>query len=76
MVAWLLLSAVTVALAELYSEVVGAETRERHRLTRAQLASMLSGARAVALGVSFPAVFFLLPAVGLIRLQTAFDVAK
>jgi hypothetical protein len=76
MVAWLLLSAVTVALAELYSEVVGDETRERHRVTRAQLASMLDGVGAVALGVSFPAVFFLLSAVGLIRLETAFDIAK
>jgi hypothetical protein len=76
MTAWLLLSAVAVALAELYSEVVGAETRERHRVTRHQLAHMLDSAGAVALGVGFPAVFFLLAVVHLIELDSAFTIAK
>lgn len=76
MTAWLLLSAVAVALAELYSEVVGAETSERHRVTRHQLAHMLDNAGAVALGVGFPAVFFLLAVLGLIQLDTAFAIAK
>jgi hypothetical protein len=75
MTAWLLLSAVAVALAELYSEVVGAETSERHRVTRRQLAYMLDGAGAVALGVGFPAVFFLLAVMHLIELDTAFAIA-
>ena len=75
MAAWLLVSALTVALAELYSEVVGAETRERHRVTRSQVSHMLEGAGAVALGVGFPAVFFLLAMVHLIELDTAFAIA-
>ena len=76
MVAWLLLTALAVALAELYSEVVGAETRERHRVTRHQLAHMLDGAGAVAFGVAFPAAYFALSMIGLIGLETAFTVAK
>jgi len=76
MVAWLLLTALAVALAELYSEVVGAETRQRHRVTRQQVAHMLDGAGAVAFGVGFPAAFFALSTVGLIGLETAFAVAK
>jgi hypothetical protein len=76
MTAWLLVSAVSVALAELYSEVVGAETSERHRVTRRQLSHMLESAGAVALGVGFPAVFFLLAWVHLIELDAAFALAK
>ena len=76
MIAWLLMSAVTVALAELYSEVVGAETSERHRVTRRQLSHMLESAGAVAFGVGFPAVFFLLALMHLIELDTAFAIAK
>ena len=76
MTAWLLVSALTVALAELYSEVVGTETSQRHRVTRGQLSHMLESAGAVALGVGFPAVFFLLALVHLIELDTAFAIAK
>jgi hypothetical protein len=76
MVGWLLLTALAVALAEVYSEVVGVETRERHRVTRRQLAHMLDDGAAVAFGVGFPAVFFVLAAVDLLRLDTAFGIAK
>ncbi|MGZ4545606.1 MAG: hypothetical protein ACXVXT_09450 [Blastococcus sp.] len=76
MVAWLLVTAVTVALAEIYSDVVGTETRERRRVTRQQLAHMLDDGGAVAFGVAFPAVFFLLATTGLIQLDTAFATAK
>jgi len=76
MTAWLLVSALTVALAELYSEVVGTETSQRHRVTRGQLSHMLESAGAVALGVGFPAVFFLLALVHLIELDTAFAIAR
>ena len=75
MAAWLLVSAVTVALAEIYSDVVGAETRERHRVTRRQVSHMLASAGAVALGIGFPAVFFLLALVHVIELDTAFTIA-
>jgi hypothetical protein len=76
MTAWLLGTALTVALAEVYSEIVGAETSERHRVTRPQVAHMLDDAVAVALGVAFPAIFFLLATVGLLQLDTAFRIAK
>jgi len=74
--AWLLGTGLSVGLAELYSEVVGVETRERHSVTRHQLAHMLDDAFAVAFGVAFPAVFFLLALVHAIELHTAFDLAK
>lgn len=76
MAAWLVLTGVAVALAEIYSEVVGTETTERHRVTRHQLAHMVDSAAAVGLGVSFPAVFFLLAVVHLIEPGTAYEVAK
>jgi hypothetical protein len=76
MAAWLVLSGVAVALAEVYSEVVGAETVQRHRVSRRQLAHIFEEAGSVALGVGFPAVFFLLAAVGLLELDTAFSAAK
>jgi VIT1/CCC1 family predicted Fe2+/Mn2+ transporter len=74
--AWLLTTALAVALAELYSEVVGIETSERHRVTRSQLAHLLDDAAAVAFGVAFPAFFFLLAVLGLLDPGTAFKVAK
>ncbi len=76
MAAWLLASGVAVALAELYSEVVGTETRERHRVTREQFAHMVQSAGAVAIGVGFPAVFFLLAVLNLVEDDTAFAIAK
>jgi hypothetical protein len=75
-VGWLLGTAVAVALAELYSEIVGVETRERHRVTRPQVVAMLDDAYAVAFGVGFPVVFFLLASFGVFGLDTAFTIAK
>jgi VIT1/CCC1 family predicted Fe2+/Mn2+ transporter len=76
MIGWLLGTAVAVALAEFYSEVVGTETSERHRVTRHQLRHLFDDAAAVAFGVAFPAVFFLLVAVGVTRTEAAFALAK
>ncbi len=75
-IGWLLGTAIAVSLAELYSEVIGAETRQRHRVTRRQVVGMLDDAGAVAFGVAFPTVFFLLVAVGAMELDTAFATAK
>lgn len=69
-------TAVAVGLAEVYSDVIGIETRERHRVRRDQVAGMLDDALAVAFGVAFPDVFFVLVAVGVLDLDTAFTVAK
>lgn len=72
----LVATAIATALAELYSEVVGTETRTRARVGREQLVAMLDESLAVAVGVAFPSVFFLLAALETIELETAFDIAK
>ena len=76
MIVYLLGTAVAVGLAELYSEVVGAETRNRHRVTRTQLTHMVDDTLAVAFGVAFPALFFLLALIGVVSLDTGFTLAK
>ena len=63
-------------LAELYSEIVGTETRTRHRIERGELADMADDALAVGFGVSFPAVFFVLAAFDAITLDQAFSIAR
>jgi VIT1/CCC1 family predicted Fe2+/Mn2+ transporter len=76
MIASLLGTAVAVGLAELYAEIVGIETSERHRIRRDQLGELRDDSLAVAFGVGFPAIFFLLSAFGAIEVDTAFDLAK
>jgi hypothetical protein len=75
-VASLLATAVAVGLAELYSEIVGSETRTRRHVGREQLAEMADDVIAVAFGVAFPAVFFVLAAAGAIGEDAAFGVAR
>jgi hypothetical protein len=75
-VGWVFGTAIAVALAEIYSEVIGLETRERHPVTRPQLMHMVDDGAAVAFGVAFPDVWFLLAAFGVIELHTAFTIAK
>jgi hypothetical protein len=72
----LLATAVAVGLAEVYSEVVGAETRSRRRVERGEVRHILDDVAAVAFGISFPAVFFLLAAAGVLEVHTAFTIAK
>jgi hypothetical protein len=72
----LVATAIAVGLAELYSEYVGAETRTRRRVDRDQIAEIYSEVGAVTLGAAFPAVFFLLAAVGVFDRDAAFTIAK
>src|SRR4051794_25280829 len=72
----LLGTAVAVGLAEVYSDVVGTEASTRHPVTRPELGTMIEAAAAVGVGVAFPAVFFLLSAVGAFAVDTAFSLAK
>jgi hypothetical protein len=74
--ATLVITGIAVALAELYSEVLGHETRTRTRVDRIRLAELGEHSGAVFVGISFPAVFFGLAAADAIELDTAFDVAK
>jgi hypothetical protein len=69
-------TAVAVALAELYSEILGTEVRTHQRIGRENLGHITHGAWAVTFGVGFPAIFFLLAAVDAFKLTTAFDLAK
>ena len=69
-------TALAVSLAEIYSDVIGTETRTRRRPERARLLSILEEAGAVAFGIAFPAVFFVLAAAGAMELDTAFTAAK
>jgi hypothetical protein len=75
-VASLLATAVAVGLAELYSEVVGIETSTRRRIARGQVLGILDEVAAVAFGIAFPSVFFLLAALGAIEQHTAFTLAR
>jgi VIT1/CCC1 family predicted Fe2+/Mn2+ transporter len=72
----LVATAVAVGLAELYSEVVGAETRNRRRVGRDQVRHILHDVVAVGFGIAFPAVFFVLAAAGVLEDDTAFVIAK
>jgi hypothetical protein len=72
----LVATGIAVGLAELYAEVVGTETRLRHRIDRAHLATMADDALAVAFGVCFPAVFFVLAALDVLSTDTAFQIAR
>ena len=76
MAIWLLGTAVAVGLAEIYAEVIGIETSSRRPVTRRDFGHMVDGAVAVGFGVALPAVFFVLSALGLFELDTAFSIAK
>jgi VIT1/CCC1 family predicted Fe2+/Mn2+ transporter len=75
-VATLLGTAVAVGLAELYSDILGTEARMRRHVGRADLPEMLYDVAAVAFGVAFPVIFFVLAAAEVIERDTAFTVAE
>ena len=68
-------TAVAVGLAELFSEIVGTETRTRARLQRNQVTEILEEIAAVAIGITFPAIFFMLAEFGAFDRDAAFTVA-
>jgi hypothetical protein len=69
-------TAIAVALAELYSDVVGLETRDRRKPSRIEVRHLGADSAAVAFGITFPAVFFVLAAVQAIDDEAAFTLAK
>lgn len=75
-IATLLGTAVAVALAELYSELVGFETTRRRKAGAIEVRELSAAVAAVAFGISFPAVFFLLAATDALHVETAFTIAK
>jgi hypothetical protein len=75
-IATLIGTAVAVALAELYSELVGFETTRRRKADSGELRHLAVDVAAVGFGISFPAVFFLLAALESLEDETAFELAK
>jgi hypothetical protein len=71
----LLATAVAVALAELYSELIGARARRSIGEETEPFAVEVGEAIAVAFGIAFPCVFFVAAALGLITLDNAFELA-
>jgi hypothetical protein len=74
--ALLVATAVAVGLAELYSEVLAAETRTHRHVGAEHLREILDDVFAVGFGIAFPAVYFLLASLGAMHLDTAFSLAK
>jgi hypothetical protein len=75
-IASLLGTAIAVALAELYSELVGFETTRHRKADSRELRHLGIDVAAVAFGISFPAVFFLLATLDRFEDETAFTLAK
>src|SRR4051794_39230097 len=73
---FILATAVVIGLAELFSEAISLEARTRTRLGRAHLGPLARDAVAVVVGAGFPALFFVLAALGVMTEQTAFRLAK
>jgi hypothetical protein len=83
MVLLLLGTAGAVGLAEIFSDIVGTETRTHRRIQRREVREILRDSLAVVrdslavgFGIAFPIVFFELAALGAMNLQRAFDVAE
>jgi hypothetical protein len=76
MIASLLGTAVAVGLAELYSELVGFETPRHRKAGATEVRRLAADVGAVAFGIAFPAVFFLLAVIGVLEADTAFTCAK
>jgi VIT1/CCC1 family predicted Fe2+/Mn2+ transporter len=75
-VATLLGTAVAVGLAELYSDIVGTETRTRRHVRGAEVRDIVHDGAAVGFGIAFPGVFFVLAAAHAIDEDAAFTIAK
>ena len=75
-IATLIGTAIAVALAELYSELIGLQVRGHRRARGGERRELLADIAAVTFGVAFPAVFFILAAAGAMEQDTAFTVAK
>lgn len=74
--ATLFATALAVALAELYSDWIGHVLKHRTGFQRKHAVEIAGDVSAVAVGIVFPDVFFLLATLGALELDTAFTVAK
>jgi hypothetical protein len=69
-------AAVAVGLAELYSDILAAELRNRRRVDANTVRMHARSALVVALAAGFPAVFFVLATAGVLETGNAFKLAK
>ena len=69
-------TAIAVGLAEIYSEVVGAEARTREPVHWPAVRYATREAGAVVFGAGFPVVFFVLAGAGAFQPSTAFTISK
>jgi hypothetical protein len=69
-------TALAIALAEVYSDLIAGEARTRRPITRSQVRSTAGAAGAVLFGAGFPAIFFVLASTGAIDLHLAFTLSK
>jgi hypothetical protein len=74
--AFILGTAIAIGLAELYSDIIGTETRTRQPVNRSRVRQMAREAGAATFGAAFPAIFFILVSVGVIGMPLAFRLAK
>jgi hypothetical protein len=72
----LVVTAISIGLAELYSEAISLEARSRAPVGRRQLGAIAGEAVPVVIGAAFPAVFFVLAALGAFGTDLAFTLAK
>jgi hypothetical protein len=72
----LLSTALAVALAEFYSELVGSRVRSSVGHAAEPWGTIVGTAVVVGFGVAFPSVFFLAAVLGFLEFETAFTVAK
>ena len=75
-IATLVGTAIAVALAELYSELIAFETSGRRDASRVERRELAADMAAVSSGIAFPAVFFALAAAGVFDEDTAFTISK
>ena len=69
-------TALAIALAEAYSDLIAGEARTRRPINRAEVRHATQAAAAVFFGAGFPALFFALASTGAIELHTAFTLSK
>ena len=72
----LVATGLAIGLAELYADFVSTEARARRQVTRREFRHMAREATAVVFGTGFPAIYFVLAAVGLVSLEHAITFAK
>lgn len=69
-------TAIAIGLAELYSDIVGNQARDRRPVSPERAHALAAQAAAATLGAAFPALFFVLAAGHAISLALAFTLAK